>query len=287
VSDTQASEVVDTSEKIENNAAISLDKVSNGKFDEEYKSSKNNWQFKEGNNSHIISAQDNKYAKIDPGTIDEHILQKISTVSGKTYSMQADVKIDSDKIEDGMYLVAKSVVNGKQGPVIKQIKITGVQGEWTHKSFDFTATTSETYIGLVKWADKMVNNVISASASIDNVSVKENDKYYLIWEDNFSEEELNQKDWGYELGSIRGNEQEHYTDSKDNVFIKDGNLVLKVTNRKGEDQYTNPRGGSDAREVIYDSGSVRTAGKREFLYGRIEMRAKLPKGKGALYMKLH
>ncbi|MCR1946184.1 GDSL-type esterase/lipase family protein [Enterococcus gallinarum] len=279
--DIRASEALETPEKIENNTPISLDKVSNGKFDEEYKSSKNNWEFKEGNNSYIISEQDNKYAKIDPGTIDEHILQKISTVSGKTYSLHADVKIDSDKIEDGMYLVAKSVVNGKQGPVIKQIKIIGVQGEWAHKSFDFTATTSETYIGLVKWADKIVNNVVSASASIDNVTVKENDKYHLVWEDNFSDEELNQKDWGYELGSIRGNEQEHYTDSKDNVFIKDGNLVLKVTNRKGEDQYTNPRGGSNAREVIYDSGSVRTAGKREFLYGRIEMRAKLPKGKGA------
>ena len=28
-------------------------------------------------------------------------------------------------------------------------------------------TTSETYIGLVKWSDKIVNNVVSASASID------------------------------------------------------------------------------------------------------------------------
>ncbi|WP_231185677.1 hypothetical protein [Streptococcus equi] len=32
-----------------------------------------------------------------------------------------------------------------------------------------------------------------------------------------------------------------------------------------------------ARQVIYDSGSVRTVGKQEFLYGRIEARAKLPR----------
>ena len=44
-----------------------------------------------------------------------NIFSKDSTVSGKTYSLHADVKINSDKIEDGMYLGAKSVVNGKQG----------------------------------------------------------------------------------------------------------------------------------------------------------------------------
>lgn len=45
--DMQASEAVETPEKIENNAPISLVKVSNGKFDEEYKLIKNNWGFKE------------------------------------------------------------------------------------------------------------------------------------------------------------------------------------------------------------------------------------------------
>ena len=62
----------------------------------------------------------------------------------------------------------------------------------------------------------------------------------------------------------------------ENVYVKDGQLVLQVTNRDKEDQYKNPRGN---RQVIYNSGSIRTHGKREFLYGRIEMKAKLPKGK--------
>lgn len=258
-----------------------LDKVSNGKFDGNYKSDKNDWEFKEGKNSHVVVDNNNSYASIEKGTNAEHILQKISTDNGKTYSLEADVKINSAEINEGIYLVAKSVVDGKQGQVIKQINITGVKGEWIHKKFDFIANSSETYIGLVKWSEKNSTNILDASVSLDNISVKENDQYQLIWEDNFSGNDLNQKDWGYELGSIRGNEQQHYTDSKNNVFLKDGNLVLKITDRKGEDQYTNPRGGNSAREVIYDSGSVRTTGKREFLYGRIEMRAKLPKGKGA------
>ncbi|MFX3903988.1 family 16 glycosylhydrolase, partial [Streptococcus suis] len=36
----------------------------------------------------------------------------------------------------------------------------------------------------------------------------------------------------------------------------------------------------NARLVKYNSGSVRTQGKQEFLYGRIEAKIKLPKGKG-------
>ena len=118
------------------------------------------------------------------------------------------------------------------------------------------------------------DNLVSASQ-------EEEGEYELLWEDDFSENDLDLDVWGYELGSVRGNEQQHYVDSKENVFLRDGNLVLKVTDRAVGDQYMNPRGGANARKVIYNSGSVRTHAKKEFLYGRIEMKAKLPKGKGA------
>lgn len=105
----------------------------------------------------------------------------------------------------------------------------------------------------------------------------EDENYNLVWADEFNESELDKKNWGYELGHIRGLEQQHYTNSKDNVYLEDGNLVIKATNRKTEDQYEVTQGDT-TRKVIYDSGSVRTHGKQEFLYGRIEMKAKLPKG---------
>ena len=119
---------------------------------------------------------------------------------------------------------------------------------------------------------------------IDDVSVKEvsnaseDDQYEMVWADDFNKGQLDTSNWDYELGSIRGVEQEHYVNDPENVYVKDGQLVLQVTNRDKEDQYKNPRGN---RQVIYNSGSIRTHGKREFLYGRIEMKAKLPKGKGA------
>ena len=55
----------------------------------------------------------------------------------------------------------------------------------------------------------------------------------------------------YELGHIRGLEQQHYTNSKDNVYLEDGNLVIKATNRKTEDQYEVTQGDT-TRKVIND-----------------------------------
>lgn len=91
----------------------------------------------------------------------------------------------------------------------------------------------------------------------------------LIWEENFDGQSLNEKVWNYELGDgcphVCGwgnNERQVYT--KDNHVVKDGNLV--ITTKKDGNKYTSTR--------------ITTAGKKEFKYGYIEARAKLPVGKG-------
>lgn len=106
--------------------------------------------------------------------------------------------------------------------------------------------------------------------------------FSLVWEDDFSGGELDPAVWEYELGNIRGNEQQHYSSSRENVRVENGALIISVTARPDEDQYRNTaRLGQDARLVTYNSGSVRTHAGRDFLYGLIEVRARLPRGKGA------
>lgn len=271
-------EVATSSATVESSPQDALNKVDNGSFDGEYTANKDSWEYSADGNAKVVTDDSGSHAAIVGTDPDSSVMQKISTTAGKEYSFEADVRLDTD-IDSGMYLVAKEVTNGQPGKVLQQIELTGVKGDFAHKKFTFTATTAQTYIGLVKKVDQAID--LGARASLDNVSVKENEKYDLVWEDDFKQDQLDQNTWGYELGSVRGNEQQHYTDSKDNVYLEDGKLVLQITDRRGEDQYTNPRGGANGREVIYDSGSVRTAGKKEFLYGKIEMRAKLPKGKGA------
>lgn len=106
--------------------------------------------------------------------------------------------------------------------------------------------------------------------------------FSLVWEDDFDGTELDPKIWEYELGNIRGNEQQHYSSGLENVRVQDGHLRIAVTDRPAEDQYRNTeRHGDSARLVKYNSGSVRTHAHLDFLYGMLEIRARLPKGKGA------
>lgn len=97
------------------------------------------------------------------------------------------------------------------------------------------------------------------------------DGYTLLWHDEFNGDTLDTSIWGKEVhkpGWVN-NELQSYTSSDENIFIKDGNLVikaLKTVDENGKESYT--------------SGRIRTRYKKEFTYGRVEVRAKVPKGRG-------
>ncbi|HEX5151158.1 MAG TPA: glycoside hydrolase family 16 protein [Parafilimonas sp.] len=92
-------------------------------------------------------------------------------------------------------------------------------------------------------------------------------KYQLVWSDEFDGSSIDAGTWNFETGgSGWGNhEQEYYQEA--NAAIENGNLV--ITGKKetvGSNKYTSAR--------------MTTLGKKEFLYGRIEARIKIPVGKG-------
>jgi len=101
----------------------------------------------------------------------------------------------------------------------------------------------------------------------------------LIWADEFDGTSLNEKDWNYELGDgcpgncgWGNNELEYY--KKENTTVKDGYLIIEA---KKESE-----GGK-----LYTSSRLTTQGKVNQKYGRVDIRAALPKGKGiwpALWM---
>ncbi|MBO4390526.1 MAG: family 16 glycosylhydrolase [Lachnospiraceae bacterium] len=91
--------------------------------------------------------------------------------------------------------------------------------------------------------------------------------YTQVWEDDFTGG-ISEDDWNYELhepGWVN-NELQEYVKSEDNVFVKDGVLVIKPV--KDGDSYT--------------SGRVNTQGKHDFTYGYFEASIKMPAGKGFL-----
>ena len=101
----------------------------------------------------------------------------------------------------------------------------------------------------------------------------------LVWNDEFDGVGApDPEKWGYEIGYIRNNEAQYYTDRLENVFQKDGALTIRTLKEKFP---IAGKPGSKGREVAeYTSGSINTLGKASWLYGRVEVRARLPKGKG-------
>lgn len=105
----------------------------------------------------------------------------------------------------------------------------------------------------------------------------------LVWHDEFDRDGApDTTRWIYEHGFVRNEEAQWY--QPDNVTCRDGYLVIEGRREKKANPWYEA-GSEDWRknrpEAEYTSGSINTCGKFEFLYGRVEVRAKIPTAPGA------
>jgi beta-glucanase (GH16 family) len=111
--------------------------------------------------------------------------------------------------------------------------------------------------------------VVFCTSSHGKMPVHEKGKWKLVWEDNFDYKGLpDPAVWSYEEGYVRNREAQYYTTGRaENARVEDGNLVIEARkdNWKGNK---------------ITSASIHTYGKKSIMYGRVEVRAKLPTGKG-------
>jgi beta-glucanase (GH16 family) len=119
--------------------------------------------------------------------------------------------------------------------------------------------------------------VVSASGQTPPVAESQENDWKLAWSDEFAGRNgsgIDSSKWVIETGgSGWGNKElEYYTDRPVNLFVKDGNLVIRALKEK----YTGP--GGVTRD--YTSGRMKTQGKFSQKYGRFEARIKIPAGQG-------
>ena len=125
---------------------------------------------------------------------------------------------------------------------------------------------------------------VVAMALAPSALMAQND-WNLVWSDEFNTDGLlDSKVWNYEEGFKRNHEAQWY--QKANAYCKDGNLVIEA--RKEKKSRRNPgfrknssRWPENIEKIHYTSASVNTAEKKEFLYGRVEVRAKIPTAGGS------
>lgn len=140
-----------------------------------------------------------------------------------------------------------------------------------------------------------------------NLTDNTNRKWKLVWSDEFNYSgQPDDKKWNYENGYIRGLERQLYTVNRpENAVVKDGYLVItgkkeklenpnymfkndpkkrtaymnKFSNLKAEDLPNNVKNKAQ-RFADYTSASLTTLNKASWSYGKVEVLAKVPKGKG-------
>lgn len=102
--------------------------------------------------------------------------------------------------------------------------------------------------------------------------------YDLVWADEFEGNELDLSSWTYETGRGQwgwgNNELQYYQSGTNNCMVNGGLLTITA---KAE----------SAGDANYSSSRIKTQDKREFQFGRIDIRARLPKTQGlwpALWM---
>ena len=107
-------------------------------------------------------------------------------------------------------------------------------------------------------------------ASTPQVSAKHGFGTTPVWQDEFDYSgKPDPKKWSYDIGDNGwgNNELENYTDNQKNARVENGNLIIEAIKEQ-------------SGKLNYSSARLVSKGKGDFLYGRFEIKAKLPVGRG-------
>ncbi len=120
----------------------------------------------------------------------------------------------------------------------------------------------------------MKNTIFAAGLLLVMLTRVHAQEWKLVWSDEFDSPGLpDSSKWDYEVGFIRNNERQYYTrERRENARVEAGNLILECR----KEPYTP----ANHATVEYTAASLITRNKAAWQYGRIEVRAKLPEGKG-------
>lgn len=112
----------------------------------------------------------------------------------------------------------------------------------------------------------MMGGVGTISAQTDTAPTG----YKLVWSDEFNGDALDEKAWNIEVNGDGGGNQELQFYRRENVAVKDGNLVLTAR----RENYSGK---------AFTSGRITSRGKAYFKHGVMQARIKFPKTKDGLW----
>jgi beta-glucanase (GH16 family) len=235
---------------------------------------------------------------VEPPTLN---ISSIAVFEGDSPTGTATFKVNLSRATDQTVTVDYTTTDGTAGTPADYIAKTGTitfKPQVTEGSIDITIVGDT-----LKEADETFNIALSkptnatiptGSTGIGTATIRNDDTYLFIpvegyetptsytgytsvWQDEFSGTSLDLTSWGFDVGGggWGNNELQYYTNNRpENIFLADGKLIIQAKKEAfGGREYTSSR--------------IITKGKKEFTFGRIDIRAKLPVTKGiwpALWM---
>ncbi len=115
-----------------------------------------------------------------------------------------------------------------------------------------------------------LGNVVPAASAADTDTAASTNEWKLVWADEFDGTGApDPAKWTYEEGLIRNREQQFYTrDRRENARVEDGRLIIEA------------RKASFPTRAASTSATLITKGRGAWAHARVEVRAKLPRGRG-------
>jgi beta-glucanase (GH16 family) len=109
--------------------------------------------------------------------------------------------------------------------------------------------------------------------------------YQLVWSDEFNYKgKPDTSKWGFEEGFVRNLEKQYYQQDLKNTRVEKGQLILETHKENVNNTAFVSKEAKDWKNnwenANYSSASLTTKGIAEWTYGRIEIRAQLPEGRG-------
>lgn len=127
-------------------------------------------------------------------------------------------------------------------------------------------------------------NVAVAALLLTTACASAADSWKLVWSDEFDDTgPPNPQRWTNEIGFIRNQEAQYYTAKRfENARVEGGRLIIEARKERFPNAAHSPGSNYWRRREFadYTSASLTTEGLGEWRYGRIEVRAKLPSGRG-------
>ncbi|MEL7447596.1 MAG: family 16 glycosylhydrolase [Pseudomonadota bacterium] len=154
--------------------------------------------------------------------------------------------------------------------VIDNLNVMGSRDGKAHSALTITIPNVEISDGAlsVSFATRVGDPVISA------LTVRSKQRpapaWRMVWNDEFDKPALDATRWNINVWPPRkvNDEDQAYTDRERNLRIEDNHLIIEAHKE-------------DYEGAKYTSGRVHSDGKGDFLYGRVEVRARLPRGMGS------